>query len=570
MTVLHSARAIVWLRWHLLINSLRGSRRRDTLEQVSRTFATVMPMVFLALSIGTVGAVCILGFLGGRAVSVGLIDADIVVFIVRFSLVVVLGLLVVVTMASPVQTALARSERLLILPIPRQTLHLAEVLANVLDPWIAFLMPGLACFAAGFAAGGAHRAAAAALAAGVAVLAVFASAGALVSGLVGWLLRSRRRGELFMLVFVIGLSLLSFLPAALGTSAGARRRQESPRIEARTVEEFDRALPVWTRVVPTEIYGRAVLAALDGRTAAALLAIGAIVAEALVLFGLSSAVHRRALDTAERETRRRRSGSAGPAAWRVPFASPAVSAIALVEYRTTLRSVRGRLAVLLPGPMVAVLATVLRGISDEPTWLTATGDAGYLALAASLVFGLYALQPFTMNLFGADRAGLTRLFLAPATDAELARGKVAGCGLVLAMSAAVSLVAAILLAPAGPLAFWLAALAGAAATFALLAPIAVVLSALFPVAADVGRTGTGGNPHAVPMLAGTVLVAAFALPAVAIFLVNWFWTGGPLLVLALMLVWLAASVAAAVPLVTLASRVMGVRRENLALVAAAR
>jgi len=572
--MIRSFRAIVWLRWRLLLNSVKGTRRRDSMEQVSRAFAAIMPVAFVALSLGTVAAVCVLGFLGGRAISTDQVPPEVIVLIVRISLAVILALLLVVTVASPVQTTLTKYSRLLILPIPRQTLHLTEVFANLFDPWIAFMIPGLGCFAAGLAIGGQHRTALLALVAGAGIMAVLATTGSLISFLVGWLLRSRRRGELFTLVFVLCLSLLSFIPAALSNHLDANRSDaadQPARPPAATVEEFDRSLPGWTRVVPSELFGRAVLASVDGRPRAAWGAMAGLGLEGVVLFALSSAAHRKLIESIESDTRRRRSSSARASSWRVPLAGPAVSAIAITEYRTALRSVRGRLAVLLPGPMVALIMMLLRGMpSERGTWATAVGSDGYLVLAAGLVFALYALQPFTMNLFGTDRSGVTRLFLVPATDVELARGKIAGCGLILATAGILTLVIAALVAPTGPLVYWPAVILGAMSTFALLSPIAVWLSALFPVPADLSKTGTGGNPHPLPMFAGTVIVIALALPAAGVFLVNWLWIRQPGAVLLMMIAWFAVSIVIAVPFVGLASRAIGRRRENLALVAQGR
>ena len=225
----------------------------------------------------------------------------------------------------------------------------------------------------------------------------------------------------------------------------------------------------------------------------------------------------------------------------------------------------------LPGPMVAFLAMLIRGMrEDQVAWLAAIGAEGYFVLAAGLVFALYALQPFTMNLFGTDRSGITRLFLVPASDVELARGKIAGCGLILATAGTLSLLAAILIAPRGPFVYWLATIFGGMATFALLSPIAVWFSALFPMPADLSKTGTGGNPHPLPMFAGTVIVLVLAAPAVGMFVINWLWIRRPATVLVLMIVWLAITIVVAVPLVGLASRAIGARRENLALVAQGR
>jgi hypothetical protein len=55
-----------------------------------------------------------------------------------------------------------------------------------------------------------------------------------------------------------------------------------------------------------------------------------------------------------------------------------------------------------------------------------------------------------------------------------------------------------------------------------------------------------------------------------VFLVNWVWIRQPVAVIMLMTVWLALTIVAAVPVLALASRAIGARRENLALIAQGR
>jgi hypothetical protein len=572
--MISALRAIVWLRWRLLVNAVKGSRRRDAVEQFSRMLGTMVPFMFLALSLGTIVAVAVIGFLGGRAIATGLLEADIGVFIARIALIVILALLLIITVVSPTQTALTKYGRLLLLPIPRQALHVIEVIANLLDPWVGgFLIPGLLLFAAGFAVGGKPMTGLMALVAGLAIMAVVAATGAFISFLIGWLLRSRKRGEMFTLVFVLLVSLFSFVPAALSHRLDSRDRDRSgprPKRVNMNVADFDRSLPAWTRAVPSELYGRAIVASVQGRTGESLFALGVLVAEAVVLFVLSSATHRKLIESLESDTRRRKKAAARQDTWRLPLAGPAVSAIAITEFRSAVRSVRGRLAVLLPGPMMGFLMLMTRRVPDEASWLTNISQQGYLILATGLVFALYALQPFSMNVFGTDRSGLTRLFLVPASDVELARGKIAGCGLVFAAAGALCLIVALVVAPNGAISYWIATILGGASTFALLSPIAILGSTFFPVAADMSKTGSGGNPHPFPMLAGTVIVPCLAMPAAGIFLVNWLWIRQPPAVLMLMIVWLAVALVISVQLLGLASRTIATRRDNLATIAQGR
>ena len=40
--MMRNLRAFVWLRWRLLVNSLRGGRKRDRLEEISRVLAMML------------------------------------------------------------------------------------------------------------------------------------------------------------------------------------------------------------------------------------------------------------------------------------------------------------------------------------------------------------------------------------------------------------------------------------------------------------------------------------------------------------------------------------------------
>jgi len=561
----------MWLRWRLLMGSLRGGQRRDSMEMVSRALAAVIPIAFVALSFGSVIAVCVLGFLGGRAIATGLVEPAWIVVIVRLTMVVMLGLVVIITIASPVQTAVSRYRRLLLLPISRHTLHFVEVLANLADPWIGFLVPGLVAFSLGLFVGGAHGPAFVVLVASLAMMAVLAALGALIGFVVSWLFRNRRRGEVFTLVFVLALSFLAFIPATFSKDLDARKhRQRAAYAEAFNVEEFDASLPRWSKLVPSEIYGRAILASVDHRTGRAWLLVLALGLEASVIFAASSAVHRHLLTALEGDNRRRRGRSVHLLPGRLPFVNAAVSAIAIAQFRNAMRSIRGRLIVLLPGPMIAIMTLLFRGMPDEYRWASTLASQGHLVLAAGSVFAIYAMQAFTMNLFGSDRTGLSMYFLAPVDDADLALGKVVGAALVLEVAVVIALVASLAVAPTGSPFYWLATIAGAIATFLVLSPFAIWLSALFPVASDLSKTGAGGNPHPFPMLVGMILTLVAASPPGLILAADALWIHRPGAAFLFMLVWTFMAAAIAMPLVGLASRTIGARRENLALVAGGR
>jgi len=564
--MIRSLRALVWLRLKLLRNSLGGTRRRDTLEQVSRIFAVMVPLIIAALAVGSIVALGVLGVLGGRAITSGQLAPATGLFLVRTVLFAMTALVVVFAVSSPAQTALSRYTRLLILPIERRVLHLVEVLAHLADPWLLSVAVGMSGFAIGLAAGHRPKAAVVAAAAGVAMLAVLMSLGGLVGFLTTWLLRSRRRGELFTLFFVLAITLVSLLPAYFSKDLEERDRRGGRS----SITEIDRRLPRWALIVPSELYGRTLRAAFEADKRRAVLGCAGLVVQAGLLFAASSLVHRRLLNSLEGSRSSRRSDALVVTRVRLPLLSPTASAIAWVQARTALRSVRGRLAVLLPGPMVAMMALVFSRLDEDEQWLQAAVQHGHLIFGAAIVFCLVSVQPFAMNAFGSDRSGLTLQLLSPVADRDLAWGKVAGVALVLAAAVGIALVAAVASSPTGSPLLWLSILVSGLAAFVLISPVSIWLSAMFPVAADLSKSGSGGNPHPLPALVGTVLVMLLMAPGALAVVAAEFWWQSPARALLISGIWLAIAAGASWPLMSLASRIVGRRRENMGLVAQGR
>lgn len=566
--MLRNLGAFAWLRWRLLRNQIRGAKRRDTVEQISRALALLVPAMLVALALGSIVGIGVIGLLAGRAAALGTVDAALVTFITRVLLFIAFGLVVAMAVVAPIQSALTRYTRLLLLPIRRQSLHLVEVASTLADPWLAAFVVGLVTLPFGLFLGGAWSAGVVVLLAAVPLIALLALAGALTGFLAAWLLRSRRRGEAFTLVFVLGLSLVSYLPMILATrthvATGPRQR------EPFSIEVFNQSLPRWTQALPSEIFARVLGAAMEGRRGDASAATSALFAEVVALALISSWAHRKLLDSVEGSGSARRGGERIRAQrWSLPLLGSTLSAVAFAQVRTALRSVRGRLSILLPGPMMALLSVVLAR-DDDIAWAGYVAAHGDMILGLSLVFALYAMQAFTMNLFGSDRSGLTLQFLSPIDDATLARGKFVGCLLIFSAATAICVAVALVVAPEIQPALWLAAVAGGFATLALMFPGSVWLSAVFPVASDLSKTGSGGNPHPLPMLVGTFGVLIAALPVAVLLVLARAWPGAAWLIALGLLVWLAVVIVLAWSLVGVAARTITARRENLAMVAQAR
>ena len=400
---------------------------------MSRALALIVPLMIVVTSIGTFLAVSAVGYVGGRMMASGVLEIASGLLVLRLLLGLLMFAIVSLAIVSPAQSALSRYTRLLLLPIQRRVLHLIEVLAALGDPWIAVVAAGLTMFAIGVFAGGRPLAAMVALAAAMLTVAVVVCAGSLAGFLVAWLMRDRRRGELFTLIFVIAFSLMALIPAFL-TRAGARPTKETDaggagpadriarQIHQINVDEFDRHLPGWTWYVPSEVYGRTIGAAMAGDRRAVARGLAVLAAEATVLFVISARVHRRMMGALEGDRSRRRSTEIELGSPPLPLLSPGASAVAWALIHGSLRSVRGRLTILLPGPMLALLVAVFKRLPQE-TWTADAASRGYLLFGGSVVFTFYAMHAISLNLFGSDRAGLTMQLLAPVTDRELAWGK---------------------------------------------------------------------------------------------------------------------------------------------------
>ncbi len=560
-------RAFAWLRWRLLLNGIRGSRRRDAFEQVSRLLALIVPAAIVVLSMGSVVLVSLGGLFGGYSLASGqFVAPDVVIFVARALLFGTTVLVLSMPVGGAAQTTSTRYSRLLLLPIPVRALHLVEVLAGLADPWLLFILPGLGLFAGGLVWGGRLDVALFVVAAGGALAVVLASMAALVSFMVSWLFRDRRRAEMLTIIFVMSISVVALLPQFLnssGDSSGTGRRTGATR-GTLTVTRVDAALPAWSSVLPSEVFGQVVsTAAIEANRMVAAGWLGLLVAEGALFFWLSGLVHRRLLESAEGSSSRRQRVTRMRPPWRLAGLPVQAAAVAWAMVRSALRSVRGRVAVLLPGPMMA-LVTVggLRG-AENGRLFEILSMHSHLVFGASLFIAVFALQPFTMNQFASDRTGLTFQFLQPVTTLDLVRGKAIGGGVLFLIAAAIACVTAVIATGGGSPSAWAMTAVGGVATYVTITPVAALMSASFPVAADLSKAGAGGNPHTASALAGMVAGCMAVLPVLVIAvpgLLPLRTSGGSLVAMG---VWLGVVTVAAWALLGVIARLVTTRRENL-------
>jgi hypothetical protein len=559
-------RAFAWLRWHLLLNSVRAGSRRDTWEQLSRLLALIVPALIVVLSLGSIIAVSVGGLIAGKALATGrgLVEPALIMFVVRAVLFGAMALVAIMPIGSAAQTTSTKYSRLLLLPIPTRVLHLVEVLAGLADPWIMFMLPGLALFAIGLAWGGRLDLGVMAGVAGIALAIALASLAAFVSFSVSWLFRDRRRAELLTIIFVMSISIVALLPQMLDNSDSPDRARSGRRRGPLTIARIEEVLPAWVQVMPSEVYGRAMTAAaVNHNRGAALTWVGLLIAEAMLLFHVSGMVHRRLLESAVSASGGRHRVTRMRPPWELPGISVPSAAVGWVMFKSSLRSVRGRVAVLLPGPMMAIVSLVLLRKPDEMLWVSALGTHSHLMFGASLMIALFAIHPFTLNQFSSDRAGLTLQLLLPISAKDLVRGKAIGGGALFLMAALISGVASALATGGGSAAAWAMTAVGGLATYVAVTPIAAILSALFPVAADMSKAGSGGNPHVASAVIGMIAVGIAALPVLGIAVPSTITGAPPSVALMAMLVWLGIVTLIAWLLLGAVAQVVTVRRENL-------
>ncbi|MCI0659373.1 MAG: hypothetical protein L0170_20150, partial [Acidobacteria bacterium] len=140
--MMRTAGVMAWLRWRLLVNLLRPTKRRDTLERASRAIQVIGPVIFFLIFIP---AVLLAGFGGGLAgwylpQSGNFHRPTFMVLRTILSVELLLALLAPLLRAS--QGFTPNLSRFLLLPIPVRDLYICEVLVAFVNPWMAFLTAG--------------------------------------------------------------------------------------------------------------------------------------------------------------------------------------------------------------------------------------------------------------------------------------------------------------------------------------------------------------------------------------------------------------------------------------------
>jgi hypothetical protein len=560
-------RAFAWMRWRVFINALERTGARDTLERFSLAVDKIGPIVAALLlvpsMIGMAAFSVVAGYTAASRPEIPPILFDVVLraLTLAFSAVAIVG-----PIAFPVMER-ANPVRLLLLPIPRTTLYIAQASGSLGDPWTLVAIPLALFLPLGLALGGSLASAAVSIVGGLLFLLVLVGLSTLTACVVQLVARDRRRGELAALAFILLIPLFGMLMnlADEGVSRRNRHRPSPAPIEQSAERTLANRLARGAfRMTPSEQFLGAARTAVAGSLAASATALLVLAATAAIVHGSALLVFERLLAFPGAVSRRRTGPRRTRQVTRIPGLSPGANAVALAQIRLTLRTPRGRSTLLSPLLVFAVFAVLSMRNGDVPRSLVAYNGVG-LALFGEC-FSLLTIVVFAMNQFALDGAGLTLELLSPLPDKDLLDGKAVATGLTAGAPALLCLLVAFLLFPGGSTALWVSVPLAGAAVYLLLSPVAAAVSTLFPRVVDLNSVGRGSNPHGLAGLIGVATVVLSGLPPAALALFAIGWLQRPELTPVFLLLWCVLTFAVNRVLFRPLRSLFAKRRENLAMV----
>lgn len=559
MTTLRILKAFAWMRWRMLVNSLEHTGSRDALERFSLAIEKLAPILAAVLLIPSAIFMAGLGLAAGYLLASG---GSLTAFSATRFILIAAPLLAIIGPFFLPAADRTNPVRLLLLPISRSTLYIAQSSAAFGDPWNALLVPLLFGVPVGILAAGDLVSGAIGLLAALLLLVLVVGLSALATSLLHLIVRDRRRGELAALIFIVVVPVIAMLPGLIEGSRRDRGPDREPIVPEWVLDLGGRAKEFY----PSELFVSAAMDAVNRDTGRAAAAVTALAIGALIVQVISVLAFRQVLASPASTGARR--GGRTSAVWgtQLPGLSAGASAIALAQLRLALRTPRGRSIMLSPIAMFGLFAFLMSRGSDGMDFGAFQFSSG-LGLATFTSFiCLLSVLPLAMNQFAIDKAGLTMTFLSPLSDDEILAGKAAGNALIVAGPTLLTLLAALVIFGGGSAALWLTLALGLLSVYLLVAPVAAILSALFPRAVDLNSIGRGSNAHGAAGFIGMLaFVAAGAFPAGLTILATRIMerpSAAPLLVAG----WCLIAYIAGRFLFVVARRVFAGRRENLAMV----
>src|SRR4029453_13643886 len=187
-------RAFAWVRWRMLINSLEKTGARDRIERFSIAIEKLGPIMAAVLMIPSALLLAAAAAASGFALSRG--EQHSLFFqAARYLLLTVPILSIFGPLLLPAADR-TNPVRLLLLPIPRSTLYVAQSSSAFGDVWVLLMLPIVLFVPVGLLAGGALVAAIVSLLAGLLLVLVIVGITSLATSVLHLLVRNRRRGEL--------------------------------------------------------------------------------------------------------------------------------------------------------------------------------------------------------------------------------------------------------------------------------------------------------------------------------------------------------------------------------------
>lgn len=551
-------KAFAWMRWRMLANALEHNSSRDTLQRLSIAMENLGPIIAAVLLIPSALILGGLGLSAGYTIAGGAIDTT--AFKVTRVLLLLVPLLVIVGPLLMPAADRTNPVRLLLLPIPRPTLYIAQSSAAFGDPWTMLMLPLVLGVPIGLAAGGARLPAAMALAGAILLILAIVGLSSLATSILHLVARDRRRGELLALVFIIVLPLVGMVP---GLMAGGSTRTSGP-----SREPF---IPAWTQTFasralslhPAQMFAISTEAAVTGAAPAAVRALVGLAAITAVLHGLGLLAFLRVLNSPGSSDARRNAPMSTVWTRRIPGLSAGASAVALAQLRLAMRTPRGRSIMLSPLAMLFIFGVMMyrgSGTMDFGPFKFGSG-LGLATFTAAIC--MLSVLPIAMNQFAVDGPGLTMTLLSPLPDAELLTGKAAGNALIQLPPLLLAVGLTLIVFPAGSGALWATLPLALLAIHFIVSPLAAICSATFPREVNMNSIGRGSNAHGAAGLLGILSFAGAAVPPVLITVVAVKLLDRPIVAPFLMAGWCLVAYAIGRLLFHPARRIFKARRESL-------
>jgi len=545
----------------MMLNAFDKTGARDRLERFSIALEQIGPIVMLLLLVPSAALLGGLGIFAGLSLARG--ETDAIVFQLARYLLLAAPLFALVGPFFLPAADRTNPVRLLLLPIPRSTLYVAQSSAAFGDIWNILAIPLILGLPLGLAVGGAVVQTMLSLVAAILLIVTLVGLSSIAASVLHLVARDRRRGELIALLLIVVLPLVGMVPAMMASDEELSQR--SARREHPLEPAMDQLQRVGLAVAPTEVYARTLTAAArgDGRRA---------FRSSAVLAGFTIAVHllgfvafRKVLESPASSGGKR--GAPMRSIWtrRLPGLSQPASAVALAQLRLALRTPRGRSIMLSPLVVFFLFGVMMyrsAGAVDLGPFHFTSGIG--LATVCSF-FATLSVLPIAMNQFAVDRAGLTLALLSPLAARELLTGKAVGNALIIGPPAALCMLVSGVVFPGDPLPLWIALFFGVTAMYLATAPVAAIASAMFPRVANLNSIGRGGNPHGLANFIGMLtMVVGGGIPLLLSLAATNF-LERPILAPIFVVTWCAIVYIAARLLFTPAVRIFQSRRENLAL-----